>query len=468
MPVAQFSGIASGIDSAALIDAIIEARSVTNEIRRQEVTSLEAENDALEELNTRLIALNDLIDPFRTANGGGVSKKTSSTDASVVTASAANGAINASYNLTVNAVADIATASFDDVYTSLDDPLAPNAVGTQTIGVDIGASSPLSIDVDITNTTTISSFVDSFNQNANAQGNVSASIVNVGTEASPSYRVLFTTQQSGLDDGQIAFDIPTDVAGFGGNPDLQNRTIDQATDANFDLSGVGSSITRSSNIVSDVVGNVTFNLQATGSATVSVSTDADTTSDRAKEIIEAFDDIVTYINENDLVQSVDNGEETENIFGSLAKTRVDDDFLSAFRLEISSAGSTNGTSVFSFADMGVSTNRDGTISFDEDQFLEAVSNDALGVAEVLTDFADSTSGINGMINQYTRLNGFVDLAQDGNTNEIQLLNDEIDQLDRFNENLRDALTKRYALLEGRIGDLQGQQSQLSGILAGLG
>lgn len=467
MPIAQFSGLASGIDSNALIDAIIKARESTNEIRKKDISHLESENESLDEFNTKLLALNDLIDKFRTANGGGIDKKSASSDSTVATAAVSTSAINASYSLTVTAIADTATASFDDTYSSLTDVMAPNAVGTQTIGVDVGTT-PTSVNVDITNTTTISEYVTNFNADANAANNVVASIVNVGTEASPSYRIMFNTLQSGLDNGQIAFNIASAAVGFGGNSDLQNRTVDQAANSSFSVSGIATPITRATNAVSDVVSGVTFNLSKAGSAEITVSDDASSTSDDVNEIVDAFNELVKFVDENNTVTRVESNNQVDNIYGSLAKTRVDDDFISAFRLEISSASSTNGTSVTSMAELGLSTNRDGSISFDADKFKTAVSEDATGAGEVLTSFADSVAGISGMINQYTRFDGFIDLAQEGNNTEIQNLNAAIAQLDRFNAAFKESLTLKFASLESRVGALQSQGQALTNILAGLG
>ena len=92
MALIQFSGLASGIDSAALIDALVEARESSNELRRSEIEFLNSENDALEELNTKILALNDLVDQFRTINGGGVKKEANTSDATVATAADASSA----------------------------------------------------------------------------------------------------------------------------------------------------------------------------------------------------------------------------------------------------------------------------------------------------------------------------------------------------------------------------------------
>ncbi|MCB0358950.1 MAG: hypothetical protein KDD44_04925, partial [Bdellovibrionales bacterium] len=132
MPTIQFTGLASGIDSASLIDALVEARESTNELRRAEIEFLQGENDSLEELNTKILTLNDLIDQFRTVNGGGLSKKTTSSDSTVATASAGSNAINSSFTLTVTSVANSATGSIANPAAppaTLDTIFDPDSVG---------------------------------------------------------------------------------------------------------------------------------------------------------------------------------------------------------------------------------------------------------------------------------------------------------------------------------------------------
>jgi flagellar hook-associated protein 2 len=464
-PVAQFSGLASGIDSKSLIDALIEAKLRTNELRKEEISFLESENDALEELNTKLLSLSELVDKFRSANGGGVSKKASSTDASVVTAAVSPAAANASIGITVASVASAATGSFSDSYTDGSDLFAANAVGTQTITVQVGTgASQVSIDVNITSATTASEFIDSFNNDADASGRAIASLVKV---ADNDYRVVISTLKTGLNEGQIGFVIPSAAAGFGGNSDLQTRTIDQATNAQFSIDGIAGTITRQSNSVSDVLTGVTFQLSKTGTASIVVGDDSDATADSFQEIVDAFNDLVEYISENNTKTQDTQSRDGNMIYGTLAKSRLDDDFLSQFRETLLGAISSGTGAVQSAADLGISTNRDGTISFDVEKFKTAVSSDSTGATDVLQSFADETGGVDGFLYQYTTFQGFIDLAQTSNLSEIDSLNEKIEQLQRSADKTRDRLVLQFSRLESITAQMQQKQSELSSVLAGL-
>jgi flagellar hook-associated protein 2 len=469
MPIATFSGLASGIDSKSLIQALIEARQKPNDIRKKNISNLEAENDSLEELNTKILALNDLVDKFRTANAGGVSKKASSSDTTIATASVSPSANSGTVSVTVNSVASTGTASFDDTYATTSTALAPNTSGTQTVEILVGTgSNQKSVSTSITSSTTVQQFVDAINSDSDASGNLTASLVNVGTTSTPSYRVVFSSLQQGTDLGTIAFNIPSGAAGFGGSTNLQNRTVNQATDASFNVSGITTAITRSTNTVSDVLSGVTFNLAKAGTTTLTITDDSDTTAKKMKEIVDSYNDIVKFINKNNTITDIANSKDLEKTYGSLAKSSIDEDFLSQFRSTFSATSASSGTTVTSFAELGIATNRDGTLTFDETKFKENVGADPTGAQEVLRNFADDTAGVSGFMYQFTSYLGFIDNSQGANSTEIENLNDSISRLDRYTDKLRQNLEGQFSRLESLTAQLQSTQNALSGVLAGLG
>ena len=96
MPLINFSGLASGIDSEALIEAISEAARARYATQEQKVADLTNTNDALEELTTKAENVRDLLQKFREINGGGLVKEATSTDQTIATASASSTASNLS------------------------------------------------------------------------------------------------------------------------------------------------------------------------------------------------------------------------------------------------------------------------------------------------------------------------------------------------------------------------------------
>ena len=456
-PIAQFSGLASGIDSASLINALVEAKLKTNEIRKKNISDLQSQNSSLDELNTKILSLSSLIDKFRTANGGGVSKKSSSSDSSVATAAVSAAASNSTIGLTVTSLASAGTASFADSYVDGNSQFA-TAIGTQPISVDVGTGTDLvNISVNVTSATTAQDYVDAFNANTNASGRATASLVKVATN---DYRVAITSLKSGLAEGQLAFTVPA-PANFTDPTDLQTRTVNQATNAVFNVSGIASGITRTTNSVNDVLTGVTLQLSKLGSASVSIADDSETSADSFKEIVDAYNDLAKFVKENNSVTQDTNSRDKTNVYGSLAKATIDDDFLSRFRETLlGTAASTTGA-VQTFADLGISTNRDGTLAMDVEKFKAGISSDSNGATSVLRSFADTSGGVTGFMYQFTTFQGFIDSAQNANLATIDSLNAAIDQLQRSADKLKERYTQTFAKLESTTARLQNQQAQLT-------
>ena len=98
-PLINFTGLASGIDSEALIKAISDvARKVKIAPLEKKIEKYDDENTKLEELKDLLTAIKDLTDEYRTVNGGALSKLANSSDETVATASATNTANNTNAN----------------------------------------------------------------------------------------------------------------------------------------------------------------------------------------------------------------------------------------------------------------------------------------------------------------------------------------------------------------------------------
>jgi flagellar hook-associated protein 2 len=192
----------------------------------------------------------------------------------------------------------------------------------------------------------------------------------------------------------------------------------------------------------------------------------DTTYDTIKEIVEAYNDLVKFVRENDDVSIDETSKSFALKYGSMARTTVDNDFVSQFRSELLSAQSGSSSTVRVFADMGITTNRDGTLAINESTFKSAVGSDATGATDLFRDFADNVSGVDGVLYQFTKYQGYFDIALTAADNRISSLNDKITQLDRQTEKMRQSLELQFARLESTSSKLQSQQAQLTSILGG--
>ena len=468
MPVATFSGIASGIDTKSLVAASVDAQKKLKITPKEEQkTTITEETDAIKELKTKVETFRLALQDFSSINGGGLSKKAASTDESAISATATNNATNGTYSLTVNQLATTGTFSFNDRFTAgtaLAAPTinnaAPAAARTITFTVGTGTEQE-TVNVVLTSTSTANDILDQFNASAT---NARATLVNVGTAAAPSYAITVNSTEPGTSSGSLGVTLGSQFTSG-----LSAYTLTQAKDANFSISGIAGTITRSSNTVTDIIDGVTMQLEGVGASTSTVGADGDTTMGKLKEIVNQYNSITSYIAENDLisVEQDGTGTDTKPVYGSLARGSIDDDVLSALKSTISGATASDGTSVRIFSDIGITTERDGTLKFNEDTFNKALADDPNGLEQLLTNYADKNSVTGGPLHIYTQFQGIIDNAISSNDTQIRDLNERISTAEASIALLEQSLNARFSRMEVAIGKMQSQGNSLSSALGGL-
>lgn len=466
MSTINFSGLASGIDTNGLIDATTAATRRTRVTPKQtKISELEETNTAFSSVSTRLQAIRTSLTGFTTLSGGGVSKLAASSKESVLTGSATNAATNGSYTVTVTALAKNFTGSFDTTFTSTSDPVLStinpgDPAIDRTVSFDIGTGSNLTTaSVVVTNGAfTVNDFVTAFNS---ATTKATASLVNVGTASAPSYKIVVTSNNEGIEKGQVAITVGASVTS------LTAHTNDsQATNASVSISGIGT-ITRPTNSIADVIPGLTLSLSSLGESTVKISEDAATTTTKVQTFIDAYNDFVTYLAENNTITRDDTGTNIKNVFAPLASTRTDDNALSNLRTAIAATVAAGGSSIRIFSDLGITTERDGTLKFDTSKFQSAIATEPSSVSSVLQNFADTVATTGGTVDVFTRFNGLLDITVNSNKSQITSLNQQISEAEKQITRTEDNLRARFARLESQMGKLQQQQSSLSASLSGL-
>ena len=463
----SFSGLASGIDSAALIEAASEASRTTRvKPNEKRITELQETNAATEELSNKMDLLRATLKGFTTLSGGGVSKTGVSSKESVVTAEASNAAINGGYSVTVNSLAKNHTFSFDATFASISGAVQNTLSGAEpaadrTVSFTVGTGAEQeSIGIEITDAAySASDFVTAFN---NASSKAQASLVNIGTTASPSYKIVLTSVYEGTEKGTI-----TQTAIGAALTNLVAHSEDAADDAEIVITGIGT-ITRTTNSITDVIPGVTLNISSLGSATVRIAEDVDTTVSRVQDFIDSYNELVQFVNENNQVTRDDSKSEITNIFAPLASSRNDDSALTARRSALSSSTASGGSAARIFADLGITTDRNGTLKFDSTKLKTAIASEPTSVSDILSSFADITATTSGTIDIYTRFQGLLELSVNNNKETISDLSNRIQEAEKQIERQADSMRARYARLEGLMSRLQQQQSSLTSALSGLG
>ena len=469
MALVSFSGLASGIDSKSLIEALLQRERVARVNPLQDkVSTLQDTNSAFGELKGLLEKLKTAAQSFRELNGGVLSKEARSSDETILLGSTSNAATNGTYSVSVSQLAKSATYSFKSSATTyasggtaINSSINNGASSSnRTVSVVTGTgSNQESVSVVLDNTTTLEQFVTSYNEQATKS---IASVANIGTNSSPDYRVILTTNNPGLEKGQVSVTVGSEITSAGSGA-FDSNTQQQATNATFTMSGVSGTITRSTNSVSDLIPGLTLDLQAIGTASLSVGDNKEATTATVQKFVDAYNEVINYISENDLVSSEQDGDTQKNIFGSLSGSSLDESILSTLRQSLVSAG-TSGRTVNILADLGITTERDGTLKFDTTVFKDALSNDSEGVRTITQTLGEDLGAVSGKIAQFTQFNGLLDLSINSNNSEISNSDARIARIEKTLSTEEQSLTSRFARLESMIAQLTSQQTKLSALL----
>jgi len=471
MSLISFSGLASGIDSRAFIDATLaQNRALRIGPMETRISSLRETNSALSELKGLLTKLQSATSAMRPLNGGAIAKQATSSNESVLTAVASNNAPSGIYGLNVQTLASNATFSFDDRASSKDAKInsaindgAPASDRTVTFQIGQGDSAS-SVNIEINSETTYESFVAKFNQQAEG---ATASLVNVGTSAEPSYAIVISSSEQGESKGSIELTSVGSEVLAAGSGAFNSSQLKQATNLQLNIDGIGT-ITRDSNTVSDLFQGVTFTAESVGNATISVGVDAEATKSSVRALVDALNEVFAFVKDNNTVERVESGDKVANIFGPLKDTRIDDNLITTLK-SILSDSKVSGSAVNILADLGIETDKDtGGFRFNEEAFNTAISQSPNDVGEILGKLSDKLGAVDGPLASFVQFGGLIANGMSSNDSQIRALEGRIGDAEQSLARLEQSLVARFAALEGLIGKLQSSQQSLSSILSGLG
>jgi len=440
--MASFSvgGLMSGINYTDLISKLME-------LKREPIYRLESKkssyNDKINVYNTfstKLSTLKGTADDLRTSTNF-YEKTASTTDSTVVTASATNSAAVGTYSISIT---NLAYAHSITHQTGLSNKntttvLAQGGIFKFTINGEtktITASSDLTLEG-------LASEINS--QTYTGTVKVEATVVNTGTDASPSYKLVLTSNTTGAQYG-ITINQDDSTLDLDTNP----QTLQAAQDASFSVNGL--SITRSSNTVSDVITGVTLTLKkASSSATVTVANDIDSIKAKVEAFVGAYNEVISYVSANstyDIVTHVGgplNAESTSRLIVDRLSNIVTDKV----------SGLPDDMNALSH--LGISTDyKTGRLSIDSTTLSNKLTSDLTDVANLFT-----TSGT-GIANQiYDYIDGLTKSGAGAISVRIKGLEDLVADISNDIKNLEDRLAKEEEILTRQFVALESLLSELT-------
>ncbi len=454
----QFGGLASGLDTNAIVSAIIslESRPIRQlQAARQEQQSKLSLIGTFEGLVDRLQAKAETLSERSSFLANSLTVGTEG----VATFSTSSGAIEGSHELEVLSLAKADRYSFDAVA----DP--DTSLGAGDISFDYDGTSY---------TATVTAGSDSLAEIAGAintatSDEVQASVVNVGTENTPSYQLVIAGTDTGAD-----FDIQNLTVGVAG---LTGATeITTASNASVIIDGL--SVSRSSNVFSDVIKGVSFtvNQEATDVAdpnpttTFTIDNDLDGIRANLKEFVDAYNNVQKFINkQNKFTEESGAG---GDLFGDSILNSVNGTIRNAiFDVDLDAVASdTEGFSTLGL--LGVDIGNDGLLSIDSSRVDDRIETNLDAFADFFTDedggvlvqLDDAIEGLKARVDLGGDLGtapGIFGSRRDAIDTQIRDIDKNIERNERRIEQLEASLIRRFAALEELIGGLNAQGAFLA-------
>lgn len=359
-PLVNFSGLASGFDYRALVDAIIAQERQPAVRLENQVATYDAQQTALGGYRTRLAALKTAATALRTGTAFDATTATVSIlSGSKALVSASTSASTQPGSHTVK-VSQLARAARLAGVGQADASIALGVVGTFAIdGIEIEVSALDSL-------ATIRDRINALNSGSDPLG-VSASILSVSTTE---HRLVLSASETGAAGIALADVSGTVLQQLGfvdGNGDIESSAVLVAgSDAVFSIDGVA--MTRTSNVVADALEGVTLTLtaaEADAETLVVVGRYADAARNALQGFVEAFNGLIDFIK----AQGVATDDSRPALYN--------DPLLRGIRRDLPTTllGEVFGTEpdLATAASAGLSLTRDGKLTFDAAKFDAAFS-----------------------------------------------------------------------------------------------
>ena len=439
----SISGLASGLDTASIIDQLMQLEAVPQGKLTTQQTAEKAVVTALRAVNTdtalfaskaAILAKPSTWQTLKgTVSGSGVGVTVGAT------ASPTNFSVTIDKLATTHQVGFANAAALTDVVAGSTVKLTSNDGTEHDIAVGGG---------------TLKEVVAALNA-ATSDTGVTATAVKV---ADGSYRLITESTKTGANSSFT-------LTNGDGNDLLGGTAVRAGGDAQISM-GLGITATSSSNTFTDIVPGVTLTLASTATtgstSTITVKQDSSSVAASVSGLVDQLNSLLTSIDAATAAST------STTAAGTLSGDPTSKSLRNALLETV--FGSSTSTSM---ASVGIQTDRYGKIVFDADKFNAAYAADPAGVAAQFTTGATpETDGWAARLASVAKGasdsgTGTLTNAINGHNTTIDRLGKSIEDWDDRLELRRTSLERQYTALETALSTLNSQSSWLAGQIASL-
>ena len=457
MATISFGGLGNGLDFGQVVDQLVKVAKLPVDRLTKKKTDLSTKFTDFTTASTKVAALQSAAQALRLSTS--FDRTTASvTDSTVLSVSASSSSTPGTYSVRVVQLAQAhqIISKTDKAVSSATTDIVSGGSATFTFRVGSGANQTVTLGA----TGTLTDLRDQINS---LGAGVTASVINAGTEETPSYRLALSSTNTGSANAITIVADGTDLdllngSGTGGIDTLAAAQNSQIQIGDQTLSPL--TVERSSNTVSDAISGVTLALTkttGTGTVQVNLSQDVNAVKTNIKAVATAYNEVVKFINER---SNYDVTTKQGGIFFNEGAART---VLSRLRSALSS--SVSGATVYSnVGQVGFKTERDGTITVDEGQLSTALSTNYSGVKALFSNQGAATGLAQSIVSAVDALNdisgGVLALRKNGLTSEISRVGNDIARQEDFLAGYEERLKKQFAALDGLLRQLQSQSGFL--------
>ncbi len=418
-------GLGGGtIDTQNLIDLELYALEMKKLPFTSRQTSLTALQKSYQNFKSALQEFTDMLSSYSLSSG--TDKSTTYSTNGYVTASATSSAISGSYSIEVTQL-----ATRHQLQAELSDVSEPLKQDGKIVINDI--------EIEVTSDMSASDILRKIN---NAGAGVNTYSIN---------NTMFMVSDMPGSDSTIELDDSDGILeslGFKG----ETVTETKPQDAIFIINGV--EVTRQSNTVTDVLPGVTLELtkETEGKAIELVieNGSAEELFNQVSEFVEAYNNA-----RSTLSSFIGDG---GALSGKAATRSLQSVLSSMFNFE------RNG--IYNFT-IGMSVDKDGILSLDEDLLKEAIANNQNAVEDYFFGIGGLTGTMNLQMNKVFGASGVVTTELDGISTQLADIEKKLENIDSQNAILEETIIERYASFEMRMGSLNAQLQLMQSLIEGL-
>lgn len=438
----SFSGLASGLDTSAIISSLVGVERIPLVRLTSQNNQLTSKGRIVDQLASALASLKTSAEGLAKA-GEFLSYAGTVSNESAAKVTTSGDSVPGVYSVQVDSLAR-AQRTYSDPMAAADTGLSASA---QTLSLTIDGATT---DIAIPANASLRDVATAINGSGAA---ASAGVLFDGTQ----YRLQVVGRNTGADNAITFGD-----TGLGLGLSTPANTVQAATDASLVVDGFP--VTSASNVLSDVLPGTTLELkeESTTPFELRIAADPAGVKEKLKAFVTAYNAVSSIISGQSGV-----GKGAETLSGDSTVRAVEQGLSRLVSSPIPGLTGAGGATL-QLGDLGIETQRDGSLTLDDAELDKALASD-FGRAASYFAGNGSTPGMGGLladlVDSYTNsTDGLLTTRKKGLTDVIASNSDKIADMEAYLETFEANLRQQFTLLESSMAELQSQQSYLAQFL----